>query len=164
VEAGSDGLVEVNLFPQGTGAPGNRGTVDIGKSNNSTADIARQIVNGISPSDFAAMGGKIEFDASGKISLNGDTGVSAGVKDELASIMGQPRVIPIFSTVSGNGNNAQYTIVKWQGIRIVNVQLTGSMSTKNIMIQVASVLAKGEIPATTPGSSSSVYSKVALVK
>jgi len=35
VEAGSDGLVEVNLFPQGTGAPGNRGTVDIGSSNNS---------------------------------------------------------------------------------------------------------------------------------
>jgi hypothetical protein len=163
-EAGSDGLVEVNLFPQGTGAPGNRGTVDIGKSNNSTADIARQIVNGISPSDFAAMGGKIEFDAAGKISLNGDTGVSAGVKDELASIIGQPRVIPIFSTVSGNGNNAQYTIVKWQGIRILNVQLTGSMSAKNIMIQVASVLSKGEIPATTPGSSSSVYSSVALVK
>jgi Flp pilus assembly protein TadG len=164
VEAGSDGLVEVNLFPQGTGAPGNRGTVDIGSSNNSTADIARQILHGISPSDLTAMGGKIEFDASGKLLLNGDTGVSAGVKDELASIMGQPRVIPIFSTVTGNGNNAQYTIVKWQGIRIVNVKLTGSMSTKNIMIQVASVLAKGSIPATLAGSSSYVYSPVALVK
>jgi Flp pilus assembly protein TadG len=164
VEAGSDGLVEVNLFPQGTGSPGNRGTVDIGNCNNSTADIARQIVHGISPSDLAHMGGKCELDASGKLSLNGDTGVSAGVKDELASIMGQPRVIPIFSTVSGNGNNAQYTIVKWQGIRIVNVQLTGSMSTKNIMIQVASVSAKGGIAATTPGSSSSVYSSVALIK
>jgi Flp pilus assembly protein TadG len=164
VEAGSDGLVEVNLFPQGTGSPGNRGTVDIGGSNNSTADIARQIVYGVSPSDMAQMGGKLEFDASGKLSLNGDTGISAGVKAELASIKGQPRVIPIFSTVSGNGNNANYTIVKWQGVRIVNVKLTGSMSQKNVMVQVAPMLVKGAIPSTTSGTSSYVFSPVVLVK
>jgi Flp pilus assembly protein TadG len=161
---GSDGHVEVNLFPQGTGSPGNRGTVDIGPSNNSTADIARQIVHGISPSDMAAIGGKLEFDASGKLYLNGDTGISAGVKDELASIIGQPRVIPIFSAVTGNGNNAQYTIVKWQGIRIVNVNLTGSMSQKNVMIQVCPVVTKGAIQSVTVGASSYVYSPVALVK
>lgn len=164
VEAGSDGLVEVNLFPQGTGSPGNRGTVDIGSSNNSTSDIARQIVYGISPSDLAYHGGKLDFDANGKLFLNGDTGISAGVKDELASIMGQPRIIPIFSTVSGNGNNAQYTIVKWQGIRIMNVKLTGSMSQKNVMIQVAPALTKGAIPSTTTGTSSFVFSPVVLVK
>ncbi len=50
VVAGSDGVLEVNLYPQGTGSPGNRGTVDIGSSNNSTADIARQIVYGVSAS------------------------------------------------------------------------------------------------------------------
>jgi Flp pilus assembly protein TadG len=164
VTAGSDGLVEVNLFPQGTGSPGNRGTVDIGPSNNSTSDIARQIVYGISKCDMDAIGGKLEFDASGKLYLNGDTGISAGVKDELASIIGQPRVIPIFSTVSGNGNNAQYTIVKWQGIRIVNVKLTGSMSQKNVTIQVCPVMTKGAIQSTTTGVSSYVYSPVALVK
>jgi len=164
IEAGSDGLVEVNMFPQGTGSPGNRGTVDIGSSNNSTADIARQIVYGISPSDMAQMGGKLEFDANGKLSLNGDTGISAGVKDELASIKGQPRVIPIFSTVSGNGNNANYTIVKWQGIRVMNVKLTGSMSQKNLMVQVAPMVMKGVIASPTTGSSSHVYSTVVLVK
>jgi Flp pilus assembly protein TadG len=164
VQAGSDGLVEVNLFPQGTGSPGNRGTVDIGPSNNSTSDIARQIVYGISPSDMAAIGGKLEFDASGKLYLNGDTGISAGVKDELASIIGQPRIIPIFSTVSGNGNNATYTIVKWQGIRIVNVKLTGSMSQKNVMVQVCPVVSKGIIQSGSTGTSSFVYSPVVLVK
>lgn len=164
VEAGSDGLVEVNLFPQGTGSPGNRGTVDIGSSNNSTADIARQIVYGISPSDLAHHGGALVFDASGKLYLNGDTGISAGVKDELESIKGQPRIIPIFSAVTGNGNNAMYTIVKWQGIRIMNVKLTGSMSQKNVMIQVAPAEAMGVIPATTTGSSNYVYSPVVLVR
>jgi hypothetical protein len=164
VEAGSDGLVEVNLFPQGTGSPGNRGTIDIGSSNNSTADIARQILHGVSPSDMAYHGGKLEFDSTGKLPLNGDTGISAGVKDELTSIMGQPRIIPIFSTVTGNGNNANYTIVKWQGIRVVNVKLTGSMSKKNVMIQVAPMMTKGAIPSTTVGTSSYVYSPVVLVK
>lgn len=164
VELGPDGLVEVNLFPQGTGSPGNRGTVDIGSCNNSTADIARQIINGISPSDLAHHGGQLEFDANGKLYLNGDTGISAGVKDELAAIKGQPRVIPIFSSVTGNGNNANYTIVKWQGIRIMNVKLTGSMSQKNVMIQVAPAEVQGVIPATTTGSSSYVYSPVVLVR
>jgi Flp pilus assembly protein TadG len=162
--SGSDGWVEVNLFPQGTGSPGNRGTVDIGSSNNSTADIAQQIVEGISPADLAYHGGQLVFDACGKIYLNGDTGISAGVKDELASIIGEPRIIPIFSSVSGNGNNATYTIVKWQGIRIMAVKLTGSMSQKHVTIQVAPVLTNGVIPGTTSGTSHYVYSPVVLVK
>lgn len=164
VSPGSDGWVEVNLFPQGTGSPGNRGTVDIGSSNNSTADIARQIVYGISPSDLAYHNGALEFNAEGKLYLNGDTGISAGVKDELASIIGKPRIIPIFESVSGNGNNANYTIVKWQGIRIMAVKLTGSMSQKHVTIQVAPVLTKGVIPSTTTGTSQYVFSPVVLVR
>ncbi len=164
VSAGSDGLVEVNLYPQGTGSPGNRGTVDIGSCNNSTADIARQIVYGISASDLAALGKPLTLDNGGTMTLQGDTGISAGVKDELASIIGQPRVVPIFSTVTGNGNNATYTIVKWQGIRIVNVKLTGSMSQKNVTIQVAPAMVKGVVPSTATSSSKYVYSPVVLVR
>jgi Flp pilus assembly protein TadG len=167
VESGSDGWVEVNLFPQGTGSPGNRGTVDIGPSHNSTADIARQILHGISPQDFQALtdlGRSLEFDESGKLYLNGDTGISAGVKDELTAIKGQPRVIPIFESVSGNGNNAEYTIVKWQGIRIMDVKLTGSMSQKHVTIQVAPVLTNGVVPSITSGTSKYVYSPVVLVR
>ncbi|MEX0613076.1 MAG: pilus assembly protein TadG-related protein [Pirellulales bacterium] len=167
VETGTDGLVEVNLFPQGCGSPGNRGTVDIGGSNNSTADIARQIVDGISPDDFQALtsqGRSLEFDESGKLYLNGDTGISAGVKDELASIKGKPRVIPIFESVSGNGNNAEYTIVKWQGVRIMAVKLTGSASQKYVMVQVAPVMTNGVIASTTSGTSKYVYSPAVLVR
>jgi Flp pilus assembly protein TadG len=164
VESGADGLVEVNLFPQGTGSPGNRGTIDIGGCNNSTADIARQIVEGISAADLAHHGGKLEFNAQGKLYLNGDTGISAGVKDELASIIGEPRAIPIFENVTGNGNNANYTIVKWQGIRIMAVKLTGSMSKKHVMIQVCPLLTKGVIPSSTSGTSEYVYSPVVLVR
>ncbi|MEZ6137514.1 MAG: pilus assembly protein TadG-related protein [Pirellulaceae bacterium] len=142
VVPGSDGMREVNLYPQGTGSPGNRGTVDIGGANNSTNDIARQIIHGISAEDLAALGQDLRLGSNGTLSLNGDTGISAGVKDELASIIGQKRIIPIFSSVSGNGNNADYTIVKWVGVRILDVKLTGKMSGKKLVVQPAPMLAR----------------------
>jgi hypothetical protein len=164
VECGDDGMKEVNLYPQGTGSPGNRGTVDVGSPNNSTCDLARQILHGVSQEDLAYHGGKLEFDSCGKLYLNGDTGISAGMKDELAAIIGKPRVIPIFSQVEGPGNNAQYTIVKWAGIRILDVNLTGPMSKKHVTIQAAPIAPSGIIPASTSGTSDYVYSSVVLVK
>jgi Flp pilus assembly protein TadG len=163
ISAGADGVLEVNLFPQGTGSPGNRGTVDIGSSNNSTADIARQIVYGISANDLAYHGGSLELDDNGELELNGDTGISAGVKDELASIKGKPRLIPIFSKVVGPGNNAQYTIVRWAGIRIMEVKLTGAMNQKRVIVQPAYLVLPGAI-ASTEETSDFVYSPVVLVK
>ncbi len=168
VVSGSDGILEVNLFPQGTGSPGNRGTVDIGPSNNSTCDIARQIVEGISAADMQALvdgGRSLEFDSNGVLALNGDTGISAGVKDELASIKGQPRIIPVFDRVEGPGNNAEYTITKFVGVRIMEVKLTGKMSGKCVMVQPACVMTRGGIPATTDTQKSHyVYSPVWLVR
>jgi len=167
VTAGCDGDLEVNLYPEGTGSPGNRGTVDVGEANNSTCDIARQIVDGVSPQDMQALadsGRQLEFDSCGHANLNGDTGISAGVKAELASIIGQPRVIPVFSTVVGPGNNAEYTIVKWVGVRVMDVKLTGPMSKKYVTIQTAPIICKGAIASETTGTSSNVYSSVVLVK
>ena len=162
---GSDGVREVNLYPQSTGSPGNRGTVDIGSSNNSTNDIARQIVHGISPGDMEYMGGKLEFDCHGELELNGDTGISAGVKDELASIIGDPRIIPIFRSVSGPGNNAQYVIVKFVGVRILDVKLTGKMSGKRVIIQPCNIVIRGGIPSSSPVPTSQyVYSPAWLVR
>jgi Flp pilus assembly protein TadG len=159
-----DGIREVNLYPQGTGSPGNRGTVDIGGSNNSTNDIARQIVDGVSPADLEHHGGKLEFDPCGELSLNGDTGISAGVKDELTSIIGKPRMIPIFAEVEGPGNNADYTIVKFVGVRIMEVKLTGKMSSKRLIIQPCNIVAKGVIPSTIEGHGDFIYTPVRLIR
>jgi len=163
-----DGIPEVNLFPQSSiaeefDAPGNRGTVDIGSDNNSTNDIARQVLYGVSPADLAHHGGKLAFNECGEILLNGDTGISAGVKDELNSIKGQPRIVPLFTDVNGNGNNAQYTIVRFVGVRILNIKLTGKMSGKEVIIQPAKCQTKGAI-ASESDTSDFVYSAVWLVK
>lgn len=156
VSAGTDGIMELNIYPgagttgksggsSGAGqfpqlGPGNFGTVDIGSPNNSTADLSRQIRYGPDTSDLAYFGGELKLNDSGYVMLNGDTGLSAGIKDDLTAIMGQPRVIPIFNQVAGNGNNAMYRVVGFAGIRITHVDLTGSMSSKQVIIQPAAVI------------------------
>jgi hypothetical protein len=162
---GSDGLFETNLYPEGTGLPGNRGTVDIGGANNSTDDLARQLLHGISAQDLADLGQPLKFDSRGKLDLNGDTGISAGIKDELASLIGKVRMIPIYDYASGNGNNAMFTIVRWEGIRILDVQLTGKPANKRVIIQPAKVIARGAIIDKTGESySSHVVTPVMLVQ
>jgi uncharacterized membrane protein len=159
----SDGIREVDLFPHGIGSPGNRGTVDIGNSNNSTSDIARQTVGGVSNADLEYHGGELKLDDNGELFLNGDTGISAGIKEALASIIGEPRVIPVFREVEGPGNNAMYTIVKFVGVRVLDVKLTGKMSSKRVIIQPAAMVTTGVIPSETQGTSQLIYSPVYLV-
>ena len=162
---GADGLAEVDLYPHRTGSPGNRGTVNIGNSSNSTAVISRQIREGLSANDLAQLGGKLELGPGGTLQLNGDTGISAGVKDDLLAVRGQPRCIPLFTTVSGSGNNAKYIIVGFAGVRIMAVDLTGSLTNKHVLIQPASVEMLGGIPATDGVQHSSfMHSPVFLVK
>lgn len=140
VTRGADGVLEASLYPQGTGAPGNRGTVDVGNPNNSTKDLSRQIREGVNAQDLSYLpGGILIPDEEGFIQLTGDTGMSVGIKDDLASIVGETRVIPIFSKVAGNGNNATYTIVHFVGIRVMAVNLTGNPADRYVVIQPANI-------------------------
>lgn len=87
---------------------------------------------------------------SGLLPLSGNTGISAGVKDDLAAIIGQPRAIPIFRPVAGPGNNATYQICKFVGVRILYVNLTCSPSQKKVVVQPAPVFDSSIIG--TPGA------------
>lgn len=168
VISGSDNILEMNMYPLSNGsggiAPGNFGTVDIGSPNNSTADLSRQIREGVSADDLAYLGGSLVLGSDGTLLLNGDTGISAGIKDDLEGIKGRPRVIMLYSTVSGNGNNAMYTIVGFAGVRVVYVKLIGSMSQKRVIIQPAIDVDGTAIIGTTPNESKYVYSSVRLAR
>ncbi len=134
VSNGPDGIPEVNLYPEGTVdlPPGNRGTLDLGASNNSTSDLERQILEGLNASDLDAFGGELRTD-NGPLVINGDTGISAGFKDELDLIIGEPRAIPVFSSAVNPGNNLQYTVVKFVGVKVLEVKLTGN--NKRVIVQ-----------------------------
>jgi Flp pilus assembly protein TadG len=163
VRAG-DNIREMNLYPETTASPGNVGTVDIGTGDNSSSDIKRQILQGISPQDMAAMpDGKLELNANGELSLNGDTGVSATMQSELWDIRGQARIIPLYRTVVSPGNNAQFTIVGFVGIRIMDVDLTGALKNKRLTIQPANIKTKGGI-GDDDQTNSYIHSYVWLVR
>ncbi len=165
VEHDGDGILEANLYPSGSSSlpPGNRGTVDIGSPNNSTNDLKRQILNGVNADDLSWFGGQLRFDDV-PVVLNGDTGLSAGIESSLKQIIGQPRAIPVFSQVSGPGNNAMYTITKFVGIRIMDVKLTGSPSKKRVVVQPApfsdSTVIRGETTVTVD----SIFTKPGLIQ
>jgi len=140
VTSASDAIPEVNIYPDANSSlpPGNRGTVDIGSAGNSTNDLKRQIQYGINANDLSYFpNGELKFNNQGILYLNGDTGISAGIESALQSIIGQVRAIPIFITVSGPGNNANYTIVKFVGVRIMAVKLTGGPKQRFVRVQPA---------------------------
>jgi len=165
VSLGSDGCFEADLYPRGTGASGNRGTVDIGGEDNSTNDLSRQILHGISRQDLVDLGKPLVFDDYGELELNGDTGISAGIKDELAAIIGEVRIIPVYSQATGNGNNSTFTIVRWEGVRILDVKLTGKKEAKRVLVQPQKVLARNSrIDYTGNSVSTHLFTPVLLVE
>jgi hypothetical protein len=163
VGPGSDGVLEFDLYPYGNQSltPGNRGTVKIGVTNNSTATLSDQIRYGVSKAQLETIGGSIEIEPDCSITLGGNPGLSAAIKDDLTAIIGETRAIPIFTSVSGPGNNAQYTIVKFVGIRILFVQLTGG--NKRVIAQPAVLISETVIPGDASSSSTFVYTKPRLV-
>jgi hypothetical protein len=165
VTPGQDGILEVDLYPSGSNLmpPGNRGTVDIGTTNNGTNNLTRQILYGLSASDLAPYGGQLIFSTS-PLSLDGNPGLSAAIKAPLTAIIGQPRAIPIFSAVSNPGANAVYTIVKFVGVRVLDVQLTGSPSQKHVTIQPCPYSDPTVIPGNGPLTTDSILAPVSLVQ
>ena len=143
VSAGPDGVKEVSLYPTGTGSPGNRGTVNIGTTNNSTANLQRQIEFGLNASDLAPYAGSLRTD-NGSLTLSGNPGISAAIKSSLTTIIGKPRLISIFTNLTGNGANAQYTITKFVGVRVMYVQLTSG--NKTVVVQPATYSSSTVIP------------------
>ena len=75
--------------------------------------------------------------------MSGDTGIDANLEGELKSIIGELRMLPVFRTVVNPGTNATYTIVKWVGVRIMDVSLKGQ--DWYVIIQPASFVAPNTI-------------------
>jgi hypothetical protein len=153
VTPGPDGIPELKMYPeyeQGNAGitPGNFGTVDIGNHNNSAADMNRQILDGPTPEDLAPYGGELVLDeltntleliGATNLEFNGDTGISASMKDALAQIKGDPKTIMIYNHVEGVGDNTNFTISGFVGVRVLDFDVTTAMKKKFILIQPAMV-------------------------
>jgi Flp pilus assembly protein TadG len=161
VAAGSDGIHECTLYPQSNGnvgglPAGNFGTLVLGASDRTTDDLARQVLYGPSADDLAYFpNSTIQLDPNtGTLTLPGDTGVSVGLKDQLTSIIGQSRIIALYSSVSGNGTNANYTVVGFAGVTVTEVVLTGSLADMHLTIQPCFAIDGTAIAGTGAGTTS----------
>jgi hypothetical protein len=165
IENHGDGILEANLYPSGSSQlpPGNRGTVDLGSPNNSTQDLKRQIVHGLNAEDMSWFGGELRFDDV-PVELNGDTGLSAGIEASLKEVIGQAKAIPVFSSVSGPGNNATYTITKFVGVRILDVNLAGNPSKRHVTIQPAPFSDSTVVRSRKTVSVDSIFTTPALIQ
>ncbi len=115
---------------------GNWGALDIGDAGNSNADLMDQITDGLRQSDLDDLASEIGPDGEPRIPdntelpvpmwANGDTGLSAGMKNALAQVVGIPKLIPIVDQLAGgNGNNSEFHVVKWGYVRVTSYSLQG---------------------------------------
>ena len=124
---------------------GNWGTVDIGEDNNSANDMRDQILEGLRQSDLDALAADTGPDGLPRIPVNtelqaplwvnGDTGLSAGIQSAVEEIMFTPRLIPLYDSVSGPGNNSEFHITSWGAVEVIDVDLRGNLSNKHLTIR-----------------------------
>lgn len=152
--AGTDGNREIKMFPSNT-TEGNFGTINftLTKFGNSTQTLENLIINGPSESDWPALTTILGATTTNPVAVNGDPGISGGMENAVQSIIGKPRILPLFSNVSGSGNNAFYNLIGFVPIRIVAADL--SSGNKYIQFQPA-VAVNG----SNMGSSNSVAKRL----
>ena len=152
VSLGADKSLESVAYPVVAGLEGNWGTINFGVSNNSTAILGSQIRNGMTSAQMNAAGFSAGTDlpletGSTTYKFSANPGISAGIKDDLTSIIGKPVAIPIYYNSGGKGNNAWYEIKFFAPARIVAVNMTGN--DKYVIVQPASISDLSFTPDTT---------------
>jgi len=174
VSNGGDGIPELAGIYPNVNAPGNFGLIDLGPNNNSAPAFWNWITNGPSPADLQylaqnrnGVSGSSTWQAtpSNPATVKGGPGLKASDESYLQGIIGQPRIMPLFSSVSGQGSNTFYTIVGFAGVTLVDAKLTGN--GKHITIQpMAAMDQTAIISQTTTAGSTFVhgYGSIALTK
>jgi hypothetical protein len=160
VSNGSDKRWEFNAYPSST-TSGNFGTINFSKSKtgNSTNVLRDLIENGPEEADWPDLPEIVAATAANPVEVNGDPGISAGMESAVEAIIGEPHIILLYSTASGNGNNTYYKIVGFAPVTVVDVNLHGG--SKYIKMQPSVLSIKSEVSDAeklyfdvTPGASS----------
>ncbi len=125
------------LDANGNEVPGNWGTLDVGTTSNANSDIVDQITNGLRQEDLNSLhqDGTIpdstSIDSQQSMWLNGDTGLSAGMKAAIRESHGTRKLIPIYDTLGekSNGGNTDFHVVGWGMVEIVDSSWNGNNNT-----------------------------------
>jgi hypothetical protein len=138
VTHGPDQRLETRIFP-GSTASGNYGTITFSKTQLGTGtNVLRDLIrNGPAESDWPDLADILKASPSNPVEVTGEPGLRAAMEDALLAIVGQPRILALYSTVGGRGNNTFYRIVGFAPITVVAADLNGG--NKHITIQPRSI-------------------------
>ena len=127
VDYDDDGTLETKLYPNRT-TSGNFGTINFSTTHaeNSTDELRELIVNGPDEADYPELPEILQATSSNSVGVNGDPGLSSGMQSAVESIIGQPQILPLYSTVTGSGDTTQYQVVGFVPVTITEVRLDGS--------------------------------------
>lgn len=144
----TDGAAQIQVYPNPKNSPGNFGLLCIGHWTNSQTDFADWILNGPSYSDLQTLADSGAFPVSqdSPRSWKGSPGLKSSLSKSFTDIVGQPRLLPLFTPASqnpyqaaaGNGSNTTYNIVGFVGVTVT--QVTGNGGNLSISVQPCDVI------------------------
>ena len=140
-----DGENEVWIFPTGTDAAGNFGTLNIGVGSQGTNQLGDQIRNGLTEQDLIAEIGTSNLlfvsstgygsAESTTYTMTGNPGISSGMTAAVEARVGDVVAYFIHDNVTLQGSSAQFRIIDLRFARLLEVDLTGDSANKRIVLQ-----------------------------
>jgi Flp pilus assembly protein TadG len=144
----STGAATIHIYPSPKQSPGNFGLLCIGPWTNADPTYKNWILNGPSASDlqYLVSSGAYPVSTSSPKPWKGTPGLRSTLGSAFTSIIGQPRLLPLFQpastspyqAASGNGSNTTYSIVGFAGVKVTAV--SGNGTNMNVVVQPCGVL------------------------
>lgn len=138
VLTGPNGQLELQVYPD-TGPFGSFGLVSIGPPATDDPSYRNWVTNGASPADLSYLVGNGLLPVSPSIPQYWPPGpgMKSSLQPDFASIIGQPRLIPLYDgSLPSNGNG--YPIVGFAGVTVS--EATGRGGNMNISVQPMAVV------------------------
>ncbi len=153
VRHSGDDIPEIVLYPwkwsnehldeEGNDGAGNFGALVIGIDNLGTQPLEEQILNGLTSDQLLSTFGTSQLvfkDEDGEelgYWVDGNTGMSAGIKDAVEARIGDVVGFFLHRTLIDPGSNATYYVTGIRYGRIVDVNMTGNPDLRSVTIQPA---------------------------
>lgn len=144
----AEGVRQIKVYPSPGNSPGNFGLLCIGPWTNANPQYSSWILDGPTGNDLQTLmnEGKFPVSQSSPKNWKGSPGLRTALKSDFVSIIGQPRLLPLFKpaadspyqAASGNGSNTTYAIVGFVGVKVTVA--SGAGNNLNISVQPCDVI------------------------
>lgn len=126
-----DGIPEMTIYGnQGTNAPGNFGLIRLNPNDPpNTPNIENWVSNGPSATDLASLTFPSASTSLG-VWWDGTPGFKNAINSSVQGIVGEARLVPIYDNITGSGANAEYNIIGFGAVTVLNWTGNGAKNTQ----------------------------------